>query len=602
MYRLLSFFLLGLLLTSCSTRQAVPAPGGSLPNVLLIMTDDQGYGDLGIHGNAAIRTPVLDELAGSSTRFREFYVSPVCAPTRSALLTGRYTLRTGVFDTYNGGAIMAARETTLGELFKSHGYRTAVFGKWHLGDSYPSRPADQGFDESLVHLGGGIGQVGDYVNYHAYDSSYFDPVLFRNGTPVATKGYCSDVYTDAAIDFIGQERDAPFFVYLAFNAPHTPLQVPQEYYDRYRALDSVPGHSELVAAGLPEENLMGIENLRRLYGMVTNIDDNVGRLLAGLKEKGLEENTLVVFLTDNGPQQHRYRAGLRGRKGTVYEGGIRVPCFFRWPGRLAAGSELDAYAAHIDMAPTLLGLCGLPVPDSLQLDGLDLSASLLGEETPPGDRPLFFEWQRGYPEPYRNVAVRRGPYKLVGQAGHLANVEQLELYNLADDPAETRNLSREKPEIARELKALFDAWLPEALASPSVGDTRIVIGSDHENPVVLNRNDARGSPGIWRQEQIYGYWDVEVAAAGRYDFKVHFFDPVGQPGELVVRMGSVQRTVNNVDTTARLMIVEEVPLTAGKSMVECWYVGKDWPQSGGPAFTHFPFFVEVERKGGRRQL
>jgi arylsulfatase len=401
------------------------------------------------------------------------------------------------------------------------------------------------------------------------------------------------VYTDAAIEFIEAHASEPFFVYLAFNAPHTPLQVPQTYYDRYAGLDSVPGRAALLAAGVREERLPSVDVIRRLYGMISNIDDNVGRLLAQLDESGIRENTLVIFLTDNGPQQYRYTAGLRALKGSVYEGGIRVPAFFHWPGTLAANREIDTYAAHIDVLPTLLSFAGLPLPDSLDIDGRDWSAALRGVEAPADERPLVFHWQRGYPEPYRNIAVRRGPYKLVGQTGQQAGPSELELYNLEDDPGERRDLSAEQPERVQELKNYFDEWLEEALSSPSVGDTRIVLGSDHENPVVLNRNDARGSPGMWRQDQIYGYWDVEVQRAGRYDFRIHYFEAPGQPGDALVRIGPVQRTVFNADTAATGVVIENVPLRRGKWMVESWYAGRDNP--GGPAFTHFPFYIEVER-------
>ncbi len=559
------------------------------------MTDDQGYGDLGFHGNEVIRTPNLDALARNSARFRQFYVSPVCAPTRASLLTGRFTLRTGVFDTYNGGAMMANRQTTLAEILGAAGYRTGVFGKWHLGDSYPFRPGDQGFQESLVHLAGGVGQVGDYLNYFEYDSSYFNPTLLHNGEPIPTEGYCSDVYTDAAIEFIDEQGMEPFFLYLAFNAPHTPLQVPQDYYDRYAELDSVPGRARMLASGVREEQLPSVDVIRRLYGMITNIDDNIGRLMDHLDASNLADNTIIVFLTDNGPQQYRYNAGLRNRKGSVYEGGIRVPGFFHWPGKLEAGREVDGYAAHIDVLPTLLGLGGIPVPDTLSIDGQDYSRRLLGEMDSMPDPTLFFQWQRGYPEPYWNIAVRRGDYKLVGHAGHLAPLSELELYNLRDDPGERNNLIDQQPEIGEELKSAFDEWLPEVLRSPSVGNTDIVIGSDYENPVLLNRNDARGSPGMWRQNRIYGYWDVEVAKAGLYDFRLRFFEPVGSAGEALVRVGTTQRTIRNDNPEATELTIENIPLREGRQMVESWYVGPvRWGE--GPAFTHFPMYVEVTRR------
>lgn len=211
------------------------------PNVILIMTDDQGFGDLGFYGNPHIKTPTIDRFAEQSVRFDQFMVSPVCAPTRASLMTGRYSLRTGVRDTYRGGAIMAAQEITLAEMLKEVGYTTGMVGKWHLGDNYPSRPQDQGFDFTLHHLSGGIGQPGDWPNTFKRDSSYFNPTLWKNGQQFQSKGYCTDVFTNTAIDFIDENQDKPFFLYLAYNAPHAPLQVPQEYYNIYKNIDPSEG-------------------------------------------------------------------------------------------------------------------------------------------------------------------------------------------------------------------------------------------------------------------------------------------------------------------------------------------------------------------------
>ena len=393
------FLCLGLLVATVSLAQATDRP-----NVLLILTDDQGYGDLGYHGNALIRTPTLDRLAGESVRFSNFYVSPVCAPTRASLMTGRYSLRTGVRDTYNGGATMAGEEVTLAELLAGAGYRTGMFGKWHLGDNYPSRPSDQGFEESLMHLGGGIGQPGDFTNFFRRDSSYFDPVLWHNNDPTRYEGYCTDIFMQEAADFIREADDRPFFCYLSFNAPHTPLQVKEADYAPYADAPIAEYHAEHGGDRHPL-NAREVEDARRVFGMVSNIDDNLAKLFATLDSLGMADNTVVIFLTDNGPQQYRYKAGLRGHKGQVYEGGIRVPFFLRYPARFAGDTTITTVAAHLDVLPTLADLCGVKLPDDRPIDGRSLLPLLKGKGEDWPDRSLFFYWSRRYPEPYRNDAA-----------------------------------------------------------------------------------------------------------------------------------------------------------------------------------------------------
>ena len=333
MKRLFYVFVAILGITACESGQDQEM--AQRPNIILVITDDQGYGDLGIHGNPYIRTPVLDSLALRSTRIDPFYVCPVCAPTRSSLMTGRYHLRTGVYDTYNGGAMMAAEEVTVAEVLAANGYHTAMVGKWHLGDSYPLRPMDQGFQYSLAHKGGGIGQPGDdFGNYIRPDSSYFDPYLWENGERVRRQGYCSDIFTDQAIQFMrghqNHRKTDPFFLYLSYNAPHTPLQLPEEYWMEYKDMKYGSDDFKLSGQNVSAMNERDLDAARRVYGMVSNIDDNLGRIFHAMEELGLEENTLFVFITDNGPQQRRYTDGLNQRKGSVMEGGIRVPCMFQW--------------------------------------------------------------------------------------------------------------------------------------------------------------------------------------------------------------------------------------------------------------------------------
>lgn len=554
------------------------------PNVILIITDDQGYGDLGFHGNPYIQTPNLDRFAANSIRLTNFYVCPVCAPTRASLMTGRYHIRTGVWDTYNGGAIMATEEVTIAEVFRDNGYHTGIFGKWHLGDNYPFRPKDQGFNESLVHRGGGIGQVGDVINYFHFDSSYFDPVLLENGTETEKKGYCSDIFAEEAIRFVEEHHDSPFFLYLSFNAPHTPLQLPGKYEQMYANLQMDSSAFHIKGFPVPEMNENNIQSAKRVYGMVSNIDDNLGRLFQTLERHQLRDNTIVIFMTDNGPQQVRYTAGLRGRKGSVYEGGIKVPSFWSVPGDFEANRSIEVPAAHIDVLPTLVELCHLQPTGELPFDGKSLVPLLRNKEVPWKDRALFFHWQRGYPEPYRNTAVRKGVYKLVGQTGQFAEIGDFELFNIKEDPWEINNIIKQDPETARVLKEEFDRYYAEIIHSPNLKPQRIRIGTGQENPVILNRNDAKGSPGIWAQEQIYGYWDIAVLQEGSYDITFHFHHDLDTPGNMILKTGTLQRTEPVQGSTERVSM-KDVYLEPGDYMFESWF-----SCSTG---NYMPFYVTI---------
>jgi arylsulfatase A-like enzyme len=490
------------------------------PNVVLIVTDDQGYGDLGLHGNPKIKTPHLDRLARQGVEFELFHVCPVCSPTRASLLTGRYNYRTGIVDTYLGRSMMSPEEVTLAQMLRTAGYRTGIFGKWHLGDNYPLRPMDRGFDECLVLKGGGIGQPSDPPG----GGSYFDPLLQHNGKLTATKGYCSDVYTDAAIHFIGQASDRPFFVYLAFNAPHEPLQVPDRYYRPYKEMNLTS--ADFPKTGHPVDGKMDPDVTARVYGMVTNIDDNVGRLLAELDARKLADDTIVLFLTDNGSQQPRYNGGLRGRKGSVYDGGIRVPFFVRWPGHYAAGRQVDRIAAHIDVTPTLLDACGVKKPDGVKFDGRSLLPLLEGQATDWPDRTLYFQWHRGdVPELNRACAARSQRWKLVqpqGTApGPFTKEPRFELYDMAADPGEMTDLAAGHADLVAGMRRGYEAWFKDVSETRGFAPPRIVLGTSHENPTVLTRQDWRGPGAGWGRGDV-GHWEVRVAEAGSYEVILRF--------------------------------------------------------------------------------
>jgi arylsulfatase A-like enzyme len=576
-----------LLVLACSSPGKLPVKG-EMPNIVLIMTDDQGYGDLGFHGNPVIKTPTIDSLAGMSARFTQFYVSPVCAPTRSSLMTGRYSIRTGVYDTYNGGAIMAADEITVAEYLKEAGYVTGIFGKWHLGDSYPFRPIDQGFDVSLVHAGGGIGQPGDfYENFIKGDSSYFNPILSTNGKKTQTRGYCSDVFTDHAIQFIRDNRQHPFFLYLPYNAPHTPLQLPQKYYEIYRETppelfltDTVERRNQLA-----DED---IEEAKRVYGMVTNIDDNLKRLFKTIHELGIRQNTLIIFITDNGPQGHRYNAGLRARKGSVFDGGIRVPSFWSWPGKIQPGVELMDVAAHIDILPTILDICHIPSSERYPFDGRSLWPLLSGGQRELENRDLVSHWVRGFPEPYHNIALRNGDLKLVGQGSYLEPGQAVSLFDLKEDQGEQTDLREQLPDTVISMKKRFDDWYETVIRNPHLAPLRIQIGTEFEDPVILNRNDTKGPMAKkWMDPRALGYWEVTVVREGIYDVSMRFFDDI-RAGDVTFRVGSIQRTVAVTEDSTNLIQLPDIRLLPGNHILEGWLFSENE--------FYAPIYIELARK------
>ena len=534
------------------------------PNVLLIMTDDQGYGDLGCHGNDVIRTPNLDRLARESVELVQFYTSPNCSPTRSSLMTGRYHYRTGVTEVARGRHLMHADEVTLAEALHTAGYRTGIFGKWHLGDNYPMRPTDQGFDEALVHKGGGIGQ-----NAGPPGNTYFDPILEHNNRSKRFAGYCNDIFTDAAMEFIQRNRDGPFFCYVASNLPHFPLQISDEYADPYRKL------------GLHELNA-------RTYGMITNIDDGVGRLLEKLSQLGLDHNTIVIFHSDNGPRTRRtkndrypdrYNAGLRGTKTSVYENGIRVPFFIRWPGTLAAGKRVARIAAHIDILPTLLDACRVPLPEGVVLDGVSLMPLLTGGDPPLPNRTLYFQWHNGeVPFKYVHFAARSQRFKLIQPQDNPHEIQAhpnpeslkrmlatLELYDIERDPNEIDNIAARYPEIVDRMLDDYETWFSVVTRERHYAiPQRIHLGTARENPSTLSRFDWRGP----RSETGQGFWEVRLERAGNYSITLHF-PAVPRAAEAHFRFGPVHERQALVRGTT-MCTFADVALKPGDGRLEAF--------------------------------
>lgn len=553
----------GAALGALAARAAEGRAPSKPPNVLLIITDDQGYGDLGCHGNPVLKTPNLDRLHAESVRFTRFNVCPVCSPTRACLMTGRYNYRTGVVDTYAGRSMMDPGETTLAEMLGAAGYRTGIFGKWHLGDNYPLRPMDRGFQESLVHFGGGIGQPSDPEFYEREDT-YFDPVLQRNGTAEKRAGYCTDIFTDAALEFMLAPRKTPFFAYVSHNAPHTPLQVPEA--------DAAP----YLAAGLDEKTA-------KLHGMVANTDRNIGRLLDALDTAGLARDTLVIFMTDNGAQNlgtgDRFNAGLRDWKGSVYDGGIRVPFFVRWPAAFAGGRDVDRIGAHIDITPTLLDACGAvpampPIFDGVSLMPLLRDAAAAGAWA---DRTLFFQWHRGdAPEAFRNAAVRTQRWKLVGGK---------ELYDMDADPGETRDVAAAHPDRVNALRGAYEKWFADVGATRGYGPVRIHLGSDRQNPVTLSRQDWRGQEN-WMADAP-GFWEAHVVRPGEYTAEITF-PPAKSAGTARIRFGGAEGSAA-VEAGAKKVRIRGIHPVPGDTRLECWL-----EQDGGERVA--ARFVAVGRK------
>lgn len=423
------------------------------PNIILVMTDDQGYGELACHGNPIIKTPHLDKLHQQSVRFTDFHVSPTCSPTRAALLTGRHEFRSGVTHTIYERERLSRDATTIARVLRDAGYATAVFGKWHLGDEEPYQPDRRGFGEVFIHGAGGIGQTYPGSCGDAPGNTYVDPVILHNGTFARTKGFCTDVFFDRALDWIrGQaQRGQRFFAYVATNAPHAPYVCPDAYRRPY------------LDAGLAAADAA-------YYGMITNIDVNIGRLLDRLDAWGLSEQTLLIFMTDNGHARgNLYNAGMRGMKGTVYQGGTRVPAFFRWPNRLGAPVEVDKLTAHVDLFPTLAEIAGAHAPASLELDGRSLTPLLLDPEAAWPDRCLFVHkgrWARGQAAASKHAgcAVRNSRFRLVNDK---------ELYDISGDPGETQNVIDRHPDVVAKMRAAYDRWwqvvLPAMVNEDAVG-------------------------------------------------------------------------------------------------------------------------------------
>ncbi|MDO7085167.1 arylsulfatase [Pseudocolwellia sp. AS88] len=496
------------------------------PNIVIMMTDDQGYGDIGAHGNPYLKTPNIEAIGEQGLEMTNFMTYPNCSATRAGLLTGRYPYRTGVTAVTQVDHFMRGTEITIAEVLSDNGYRTGIFGKWHLGDNHPMRPTDQGFQEALVHKGGGIGQAAGPAN-----NTYFNPILEHNNVSKKYEGYSDDIFADAAMDFMAKKDGKPFLLYLATNLPHLPLQVPDKLAEPYRKI------------GLHEDNAL-------VYGMIDSIDYNVGRVIARLKELGLEENTIVLFLSDNGPRHRRTKndyfpgrwvANLRGTKTSVYDAGIKVPFYVQWPGKIEPQKQAKNMGTILDLFPTLLDAADVDVPKNIKIDGQSLLPLWTKGETKNLEQRDFFVQMHYGPTPfkYMHFNLRTPKYKLVSPHNFphgivhqptdniLKNVvKNLELYDMENDPSERINIASKHPDIVEAMLERYENWFDEVTEErDAAGIERISLGTKAQPNVNLSRFDWGGPRVISRfdyggarviEDNQLGYWQVR-SKKGRYN-------------------------------------------------------------------------------------
>ena len=530
----------------------------SRPNVIIILTDDQGYGDMACHGNPIIKTPNLDKLYTESTRFTNFHVSPTCAPTRAALMTGRYANRTGVWHTIGGRSLLRKDEKTIANIFSENNYSTAIFGKWHLGDNYPYRPEDRGFQETLVHGAGGIGQVPDF-----FDNDYYDDTYLYSGKPKKYKGYCTDVWFEEAMNYIENQKNQPFFCYISTNAPHSPFYVDDTYSDLYRGFPNVPS--------------------KEFYGMITNFDDNIGLLMNKLEDLKITDNTILIFITDNGSAmgEHKskkinpYNAGMRGKKNSEYDGGHRVPFFIRWKnGNIEAGRDISQISSHIDVLPTLIDLCNLEDKDQTLYDGKSLVPLLNNESHQWSDRILITDSQRlQHPIKWRKSAVMSDKFRLVNG---------IELYNIIEDPSQQNDIAEQHQEIVKQYKEVYEDWWGD-VSERFDEYAGIIVGSKFENPVHITSHDWHSESQVpWHQRHVRagiqenGFWVLDVEEPGEYEitlsrWPLHLQHPIssGKIERLAITGTSVEESKRG-----KVLAITKAKIKFGKQYLDK-KVGKD---------------------------
>ena len=481
------------------------------PNIVVILADDQGWGDLSANGNTNLRTPHIDGLAKDGARFERFFVEPVCSPTRAEFLTGRWHPRGGVRGVSTGGERLNLDERTIAEAFRAAGYATGCFGKWHNGSQYPYHPNGRGFEEYYGFTSGHWGE-------------YFDAPLDHNGRSIRGRGYITDDLTDRAIAFLGKNAVAgkPSFCYLAFNTPHSPMQVPDKYWQRFEK-------APLKLTGDKKEN---VDHTRAALAMCENIDDNVGRVLESLRQAKLDQNTIVIYFSDNGPNGSRWNGGMKGRKGSTDEGGVRSPLHVRWPGKVRPGTVVTPVAAAVDLYPTLLDLAGVARVCDKPFDGISLAPWLLGKDAATPDRILFQHWAG-------KVSARDQRFRLDATG---------QLFDFTKDPGQQKNVAADHPQVTKRLTDAVEVWKRDVLGELSKPDTRsFPVGYAEFPRTVLPARDGVAHGGVkrsapapncsffthWKKPDDRMTWEVEVHAAGRYEAIVQYTCPKTDVGSAV---------------------------------------------------------------------
>jgi len=491
-------------------RLAAADPAKAKPNIVIILTDDQGWGDLSVSGNGNLATPTIDSLARDGATFDRFYVCPVCSPTRAEMLTGRYHPRGNVTSTSAGGERLDLDEKTIAETFKAAGYATAAFGKWHNGMQYPYHPNGRGFDEYYGFCSGHWGH-------------YFSPPLDHNQRIVKGRGFVIDDFTDHAMDFMAKQKDKPFFCYLAYNTPHSPMQVPDRFFRKFDGADLKQRHRKPKREKVP--------HTRAALAMCENIDWNVGRLLKKLDAIGAADNTIVVYFSDNGPNGWRWNGGMKGRKGSTDEGGVRSPCFVRWPAKVRAGTTIPQIAGAIDLLPTLADAAGIPVAGDKPLDGVSVLPLLTGAAKRWPDRMIFTYWKG-------RLSVRTQRWRLDNRG---------RLFDMPADPGQKRDVTTRHPHVVARLKAAADKWRKDVVDGSSKGRRPFTVGHPHAEVTPLPARDGIPHGGIKRSNRFPNdsffhtwtktgdsiTWDVEVLTAGTYDVVLYYTCPAKDVGSTV---------------------------------------------------------------------